>query len=115
VRDKRQNTQLELAFGTEERGEAPSAAPGGTEARAARTESDDPAAWWVYAAFHVAQSAAEPPYTDPYVRWCSGGAARLPPIPIQARVGYRSCQSGLLTRISRAFQVRGQCFILCSR
>ena len=26
---------------------------------------------------------AEPPYTDPYVRWCGrGGAARLPPIPI---------------------------------
>src|SRR6266481_5861308 len=25
----------------------------------------------------------EPPYTDPYVRWCGrGGAARLPPIPI---------------------------------
>src|SRR6266550_9185421 len=26
---------------------------------------------------------AEPPYTDPYVRWCGrGGVARLPPIPI---------------------------------
>src|SRR5882724_10177824 len=25
----------------------------------------------------------EPPYTDPYARWCGrGGAARLPPIPI---------------------------------
>jgi hypothetical protein len=25
----------------------------------------------------------EPPYTDPYVRWCGrGGAERLPPIPI---------------------------------
>src|SRR5712675_3622949 len=25
----------------------------------------------------------EPPYTDPYVRWCGrGGVARLPPIPI---------------------------------
>src|SRR6516165_1967909 len=25
----------------------------------------------------------EPPYTDPYVRWCGrGGAQRLPPIPI---------------------------------
>src|SRR5881398_1752591 len=25
----------------------------------------------------------EPPYTDPYVRWCGrGGAVRLPPIPI---------------------------------
>jgi RNA-directed DNA polymerase len=28
-------------------------------------------------------SSVEPPYTDPYVRWCGrGGAARLPPIPI---------------------------------
>src|SRR5208283_1992431 len=28
----------------------------------------------------------EPPYTDPYVRWCGrGGAVRLPPIPIRAR------------------------------
>src|SRR6266852_4013942 len=28
-------------------------------------------------------SLLEPPYTDPYVRWCGrGGAARLPPIPI---------------------------------
>jgi len=27
----------------------------------------------------------EPPYTDPYVRWCGrGGAARLPPIPMCA-------------------------------
>ena len=27
----------------------------------------------------------EPPYTDPYVRWCGrGGAARLPPIPMYA-------------------------------
>src|SRR6202011_3353225 len=30
----------------------------------------------------TAQS-TEPPYTDPYVRWCGrGGAVRLPPIPI---------------------------------
>src|SRR4051794_34454751 len=29
-------------------------------------------------------SSTEPPYTDPYVRWCRrGGAARFPPIPIQ--------------------------------
>jgi hypothetical protein len=28
-------------------------------------------------------SSVEPPYTDPYVRWCGrGGAARFPPIPI---------------------------------
>src|SRR6266481_5181012 len=31
----------------------------------------------------VFAQSAEPPYTDPYVRWCGrGGAARLPPIPI---------------------------------
>ena len=30
----------------------------------------------------------EPPYTDPYVRWCGrGGAVRLPPIPIFNDVG----------------------------
>src|SRR6266852_8730338 len=34
----------------------------------------------------LAQS-VEPPYTDPYVRWCGrGGAARLPPIPISLKV-----------------------------
>src|ERR1700680_4708523 len=38
------------------------------------------------AAVRPAQS-AEPPYTDPYVRWCGrGGAARLPPIPISCRL-----------------------------
>src|SRR5450759_1111073 len=31
----------------------------------------------------VSAQSSEPPYTDPYVRWCGrGGAARLPPIPI---------------------------------
>src|SRR6266436_1191603 len=31
----------------------------------------------------VCAQSGEPPYTDPYVRWCGrGGAARLPPIPI---------------------------------
>jgi RNA-directed DNA polymerase len=44
VREKRQNIQLELAFETAARGEAPSAAPGGTEARAARTEAEARAA-----------------------------------------------------------------------
>jgi RNA-directed DNA polymerase len=41
---KRRNIQLELAFGAERRGEAPSAAPGGTEAVAARTGPEGPAA-----------------------------------------------------------------------
>src|ERR671939_1476533 len=40
----RRNIQLALAFGTEGRGEAPSAAPGGTEAIAARTGPEGPAA-----------------------------------------------------------------------
>jgi release factor glutamine methyltransferase len=32
----------------------------------------------------VSAQSNEPPYTDPYVRWCGrGGAARLPPIPIR--------------------------------
>src|SRR4029077_15627676 len=36
-------------------------------------------------------STLEPPYTDPYVRWCGrGGAARLPPIPILGTFG--TCQ-----------------------
>ena len=34
----------------------------------------------------MTQKPTEPPYTDPYVRWCGrGGAATLPPIPIAER------------------------------
>jgi RNA-directed DNA polymerase len=44
VRTKRQKNQLELAFGTAVKGEAPSPAPEGTEARAAGAEPDGPAA-----------------------------------------------------------------------
>lgn len=44
VRAKRQKNQLELAFGTAARGEAPSAVPGGTETRAARAGPESPAA-----------------------------------------------------------------------
>jgi RNA-directed DNA polymerase len=44
VRTKRWKNQLELAFGTAARGEAPSPAPAGTEARAARPAPDGPAA-----------------------------------------------------------------------
>ena len=43
VRTRRWKNQLELAFGAEARGEAPSAAPDGTEARAATAASDGPA------------------------------------------------------------------------
>ena len=46
----------------------------------------------------------EPPYTDPYVRWCArGGAARLPPIPSSdpqaaIRLGaYATCIAGALS------------------
>ena len=41
--DKRRNNQLELAFMTEGRGEAPSPVDGGTESRAAKHASDSPA------------------------------------------------------------------------
>ena len=43
VRTKRQKNQLELAFGTAVKGEAPSPAPEGTEARAATAAPDGPA------------------------------------------------------------------------
>jgi len=43
VRTRRWKNQLELAFGAEVRGEAPSAAPEGTEARAAAAAPDGPA------------------------------------------------------------------------
>ena len=43
VRTRRWKNQLELAFGAEVRGEAPSAAPDGTEARAAAAAPDGPA------------------------------------------------------------------------
>lgn len=44
VLTKRRKIQLELAFGTEGRGEAPNAGPGGTEVEAARAETERPAA-----------------------------------------------------------------------
>lgn len=40
---KRQNNQLELAFGDERRGEAPKASPGGTEVSAASRSNESPA------------------------------------------------------------------------
>lgn len=43
VRVKRQKSQLELAFGAEATGEAPRAAPEGTEARTARADPNGPA------------------------------------------------------------------------
>jgi hypothetical protein len=45
--------------------------------------------------------ANEPPYTDPYVRWCGrGGAARLPPIPIDGRE-----HDGMLDRVGAAISL----------
>src|SRR6266567_1628975 len=48
----------------------------------------------------------EPPYTDPYVRWCGrGGGAILPPIPIRARpeivfrVGHESGFHGIILNV----------------
>ena len=43
---KRQKTQLELAFGTEGKGEARTGRPGGTEVMAARADVESPAACW---------------------------------------------------------------------
>src|SRR6202022_3673249 len=47
----------------------------------------------------------EPPYTDPYVRWCGrGGAARLPPIPIGSLLSHqdlRATRAILLLRRNR--------------
>ena len=45
-----------------------------------------------YLAPSQAAQSAEPPYTDPYVRWCGrGGAVRLPPIPMPGANWSVSC------------------------
>ncbi len=59
---KRQKmTQLELAFPTEVRGEAPRSVGEGTEVPTASHATERPAS--------NAQP-TEPPCTDPYARWC---------------------------------------------
>ena len=74
-REQAAESQRKLIFGTGRTGEARSAAAEAPEARAARADLN--------AQRSFAASSAEPPDTDPYVRWCGrGGAVRLPPIPI---------------------------------
>jgi hypothetical protein len=47
----------------------------------------------------VSAQSAEPPYTDPYVRWFGrGGVARLPPIPIARRPAARNMASSHVCR-----------------
>jgi hypothetical protein len=63
------------------------------EARQARREDieslsvvSEPNAQLTRSVWSVLAQPLEPPYTDPYVRWCGrGGAERLPPIPIRDR------------------------------
>src|SRR5262245_61887608 len=46
-------------------------------------------------------TSVEPPYTDPYVRWCGrGGAARLPPIPISESFRCTCTRPGLARSVS---------------
>jgi hypothetical protein len=70
-------------------GEARRQCEPGTEANVATRAHETPAMCG-----HIAQS-AEPPYADPHVRWCGrGGAAKLPPIPIQGDGVAASRRSG---------------------
>jgi hypothetical protein len=67
-----------LAFGAMGKGEARTAPLKGTEADTAASIVENSGAGIIANA-----QSDEPPYTDPYVRWCGrGGAAKLPPIPI---------------------------------
>ena len=43
----------------------------------------------------------EPPFTDPYARWCGrGGAVRLPPIPIVAGLTWSPVRSWVAALLS---------------
>ncbi len=70
---KRQKIQLELAFMTEERGEAPKAVREGIERAVARGESERPA---VSEEFPMAHNPPNRRGTDPYARWCGRGEPR---------------------------------------
>jgi hypothetical protein len=79
--DKRQKNQLELAFTDESRSEAPRVSAEGTESLAVERGTESLA----YGVFRHLLKPAESPDADPHVRWCGRrGAARLPPIPIDA-------------------------------
>jgi hypothetical protein len=80
--DKRLNIQLRLDSSSVPTGEARQAGRGDIESLAVVNESERPADTSRVNRSALAQL-LEPPYTDPYVRWCGrGGVVRLPPIPI---------------------------------
>jgi len=87
--EERQKNQEQLAFRFDWGSEAPVAETEGIEARMVKREAEDPAGnqrlmeeTSGIGRGSIAQP-FEPPYTDPYVRWCGrGGGAILPPIPI---------------------------------
>src|SRR5450759_4328655 len=57
----------------------------------------------------VSAQSTEPPYTDPYVRWCGrGGAARLPPIPIN-----RGTFAGKAAAVPRGFSTVTRGNLVC--
>ena len=79
----------------------------GGSATAQRSPSALPNAFFSRSAWLPRRAAtanpAEPPYTDPYVRWCGrGGAVRLPPIPIgvTAHCGSQILPQGLEDRMA---------------
>jgi hypothetical protein len=83
--DRRPKIQHSLAFLTADRGEPSDAAQEGTESPLAKRGSQSPASG---ASDRRALNSIEPPCTDPYARWCGrGGAARLPPIPLNLEPG----------------------------
>src|SRR6267142_6709360 len=81
--DKRLNIQLRLDFSSAPTGEARQALREDIESLSVVHESERPANTSRIISSKRVSVLLEPPYTDPYVRWCGrGGAARLPPIPI---------------------------------
>jgi hypothetical protein len=55
---------------------------------------------------HALAQLLEPPYTDPYVRWCGrGGAERLPPIPILGtKRTFYACRRMSVLRVTAVMQ-----------
>src|SRR4249919_354539 len=81
--DKRLNIQLRLDFSSAPTGEARQAGREDIESLSVVSEPERPAITSRIFDRSALAKPLEPPYTDPYVRWCGrGGAARLPPIPI---------------------------------
>ncbi len=78
--DKRLNIQLRLDFSSAPTGEARQAGREDIESLSAANEPERPADTRRSFDRSALAQLLEPPYTDPYVRWCGrGGAARLPP------------------------------------